>query len=89
MRRRGPAKQRLWLGPDRYFRRDRRRHTNANANANCHANRIADAHRNGYGITDSHTATEPYTQRWANSEAASHTFAAAIDFREPRVLLRL
>jgi hypothetical protein len=82
MRRRGPSKQRLWLGSGRYLCSRGRR--NANAHANCHSDSDSDADCHPYRNGNGHAATHANTEVGANRKAASDASAAALDFALPK-----
>jgi hypothetical protein len=69
VRRRRPAKQRIWLGPDRYFGRCERRiaHTytnrylNSDADGNSDRDSNSDRHSNANGNTSSKSKSKCYS----------------------------
>jgi len=69
MRNRGPSKQRVRLGSCRHPCCGRRRYTDANANRQPHC----------------HAATDANAEVGANSKAAAHASAAALDFGPPKI----
>ena len=72
MRRRGPPKQRVRLGPDRYLRCGRRNYTVADADTH--------GYSDGYGYGDHYAATDANTQVGAVAKGASHASAEAVVF---------
>jgi hypothetical protein len=88
-----PAKQRLWLGPDRYISGCYRRITHANAYSDGYSYRHSHSycHCDGYGYGDghsqcdadsqhySHAATNAYAEACANTPASPHTGTETVE----------
>lgn len=81
-----PAKQRVWLGPDRYISGCDRRITHANAycdsNSYSYSNRYRyiDAKRepNGYSFSHSYTETYTYSETSSVRSSSAHTAASNV-----------
>jgi hypothetical protein len=78
----GPAKQRVRLGPSRYFRRGGRRR-DTDANAHCHSDRDrhgdTQPHCHSIAIANGHAATDAHTQSGAIGKAAPNACAPAVE----------
>jgi hypothetical protein len=76
MRRRGPTKQCLWLGPHRHPCSCRRRYADADTYGYDDTYGHPNCNRNS--ITDRYTTRDAHTQVRANRKAASHSRASSL-----------
>ena len=67
MRRCGPAKQRVWLGPGGYLSGGGRRFTNTHTNPNAHSYADSDTYGNSHSNADANS----HTAIWHPNAAAS------------------
>ena len=92
MRHSRPAKQRVWLGPDRYISGCERRITHANAYCNSNSNRYRyiDAKRepNSYSFSHSYAETYTYSETSSVRSAPAHTAASNVAIFTRRSLFR-
>ena len=83
MRHGGAAKQRIWLGPSRYFCGGKRRITNTDAD--CNSNRRCDRDTNSNAHSYSHpysyfdAQSDAHAKTWAIGEASSDSGASSIE----------
>ena len=78
----GPAKQRVRLGPSRYFRRGGRRR-DTDANAHCHSDRDrhgdTQPHCHSIAIANGHGETDANTQGGAIGKTAPNACPSAVE----------
>ena len=80
MRRRGPSKQRLWLGAGRYFCCGGRKYTDTDTHCYSDGDPHANSQPHCNSIGNGHAATDANTQVGAIGKAAPHASAQALDF---------
>ena len=95
MRNGGSAKQRIWLGPSRYFCGCEQRVANTNTDSNGYLNANSDANSNGDGNCNSdtnvnaysychsytyfHAQSDAHAKIWPIGEASSDSGASSIE----------